>query len=168
VALLDDDGNEVDQGEVGEIAIRRDEDARGSYWGRPEATLETFTGLWLRTGDLARRDEDGYFWYVSRADDVIISAGYRIGPAEVEETLLDHPAVEEAAVVGEDHETRGQIVKAYVTLVGDHEPSGELEVELSEFARAELSKHEYPREIAFLDALPKTASGKIKRSALAE
>ncbi|WP_254522169.1 acyl-CoA synthetase [Natrinema caseinilyticum] len=168
VVLLDDDGTEVERGEVGEIAIRRDEDAHGSYWGRPEATLETFSGHWLRTGDLARRDEDGYFWYVSRADDVIISAGYRIGPAEVEETLLDHAAVEEAAVVGADHETRGQIVKAYVTLVDDHEPSSTLADELSEFARAELSKHEYPREIEFLEALPKTASGKIKRSALAE
>ncbi|WP_254527840.1 acyl-CoA synthetase [Natrinema gelatinilyticum] len=168
VTLLDDDGTDVEQGEVGEIAIRRDEDAHGSYWGRPEATLETFSGHWLRTGDLARRDEDGYFWYVSRADDVIISAGYRIGPAEVEETLLDHVAVEEAAVVGVDHETRGQIVKAYVTLVDDHEPSSILADELSEFARAELSKHEYPREIEFLEALPKTASGKIKRSALAE
>ena len=168
VALLDDDGDEIEQGEVGEIAIKRDEDARGSYWGRPEATLETFTGPWLRTGDLARRDEDGYYWYVSRADDVIISAGYRIGPAEVEETLLEHPAVEEAAVVGEDHETRGQIVKAYVTLVGDHDADDELADDLSEFARDELSKHEYPREIEFLDALPKTASGKIKRSALAE
>ncbi|QLG50174.1 acyl-CoA synthetase [Natrinema halophilum] len=168
VALLDDEGNEVEQGDVGEIAIRRDEDAHGSYWGRPEATLETFTGRWLRTGDLARRDEDGYFWYVSRADDVIISAGYRIGPAEVEETLLDHPAVVEAAVVGKDHETRGQIVTAYVTLVDDYEPSPDLADELSEFARTELSKHEYPREIEFLEDLPKTASGKIKRSALAE
>ncbi|WP_277612947.1 acyl-CoA synthetase [Natrinema saccharevitans] len=168
VALVDEDGDRVEQGEVGEIAIERDEDARGSYWGRPEATLETFTGRWLRTGDLARRDEDGYYWYVSRADDVIISAGYRIGPAEVEETLLDHPAVEEAAVVGVDHETRGEIVKAYVTLVGDHEPGDDLGEELQEFARSELSKHEYPREVEFLDELPKTASGKIKRSALEE
>jgi acetyl-CoA synthetase len=166
VALLDDDGNEVDQGEVGEVAVKRDENAQGSYWGRPEATLDTFTGPWLRTGDLAREDEDGYYWYVSRADNVIISAGYRIGPGEVEDTLLNHPAVEEAAVVGADHDTRGNIVKAYVTLVDEYSPDDELGEEIQEFARSELSKHEYPREVAFLEALPKTASGKIKRSAL--
>ncbi|WP_226482727.1 acyl-CoA synthetase [Natrinema amylolyticum] len=168
VALLDEDGNEVEQGEVGEIAIKRDDTSTGTYWGRPEKTLETFTGLWLRTGDLARQDEDGYFWYVSRADNVIISSGYRIGPEEVEETLLNHPAVEEAAVVGKDHDTRGEIVAAYVTLVDDYEPSADLEDELSDFAREELSKHEYPREIAFIDELPKTASGKIKRAELGD
>jgi len=105
---------------------------------------------------------------VSRADNVIISSGYRIGPEEVEETLLNHPAVEEAAVVGKDHDTRGEIVAAYVTLVSDYEPSAELEDELSDFAREELSKHEYPREIAFIDELPKTASGKIKRAELGD
>jgi len=97
---------------------------------------------------------------VSRADNVIISSGYRIGPEEVEETLLNHPAVEEAAVVGKDHDTRGEIVAAYVTLVSDYEPSAELEDELSDFAREELSKHEYPREIAFIDELPKTTARK--------
>jgi len=168
VALLDDDGEPVDQGDVGEIAVKRQEDATGSYWGRPEATLETFTGTWLRTGDLARQDEDGYYWYVSRADDVIISSGYRIGPEEVEEALLNHPAVEEAAVVGKEHETRGEIVKAFVTLVGDHESSADLTEELREFARENLSKHEYPREVEIIDELPKTASGKIKRAALEE
>jgi acetyl-CoA synthetase len=168
VALLDDDGEQVDRGDVGEIAVKRQEDATGSYWGRPEATLETFTGTWLRTGDLARQDEDGYYWYVSRADDVIISSGYRIGPEEVEEALLNHPAVEEAAVVGKEHETRGEIVKAFVTLVGDHESSADLTEELREFARENLSKHEYPREVEIIDELPKTASGKIKRAALEE
>ncbi|APX97201.1 acyl-CoA synthetase [Natronorubrum daqingense] len=168
VTLLDEDGNEVEQGEVGEIAIKRTESPTGSYWGRPEKTLETFTGQWLRTGDLARRDEDDYFWYVSRADNVIISSGYRIGPEEVEETLLNHPAVEEAAVVGKDDETRGKLVAAYVTLVGEYEPSLELEDELSNFAREELSKHEYPREIEFIGELPKTASGKIKRAELSD
>ncbi|THE64052.1 AMP-dependent synthetase [Salinadaptatus halalkaliphilus] len=168
VALLDEEGNEVEQGAVGEIAIKRDESPTGSYWGRPEKSLETFTGLWLRTGDLAKQDEDGYYWYVSRADNVIISSGYRIGPEEVEETLLNHPAVEEAAVVGKDHDTRGEIVAAYVTLVEDYEPSPDLEDELSNFAREELSKHEYPREIEFIEQLPKTASGKIKRAELSD
>jgi len=109
-----------------------------------------------------REDEDGYYWYVSRADNVIISAGYRIGPGEVEDTLLNHPAVEEAAVVGADHDTRGNIVKAYVTLVDEYSPDDELGEEIQEFARSELSKHEYPREVAFLEALPKTASGENK------
>ncbi|ARS91864.1 acyl-CoA synthetase [Natrarchaeobaculum aegyptiacum] len=168
VALLDEDGEEVEQGEVGEIAIKRDEDATGTYWGRPEATLETFTGPWLRTGDLARQDDDGYFWYVSRADNVIISAGYRIGPEEVEETLIDHPAVEEAAVVGKPDETRGEIVAAFVTVVDDAGDTADLPDELESFAREELSKHEYPREVTVIEELPKTASGKIKRSALLE
>lgn len=168
VALLDDDGDEVPQGETGEIAIKREEGDFGWYWGRPEETLETFTGKWLRTGDLARQDKDGYYWYVSRADDVIISSGYRIGPEEVEKTLLNHEEIEEAAVVGEVHETRGEIVKAFVTLTGDQEASSELRGEISEFARENLSKHEYPREVRIIDELPKTASGKIKRAQLRE
>jgi acetyl-CoA synthetase len=168
VALLDDGGDEVPQGETGEIAIKRGEGDFGWYWGRPEETLETFTGKWLRTGDLARQDEDGYYWYVSRADDVIISSGYRIGPEEVEKTLLNHEAIEEAAVVGEAHETRGEIVKAFVTLTGGQEASSELRDEISEFARENLSKHEYPREVGIIDELPKTASGKIKRAQLRE
>ena len=168
VALLDDDGAEVPRGETGEIAVRREEGDFGWYWGRPEKTLETFTGQWLRTGDLARRDADGYYWYVSRADNVIISSGYRIGPEEVEATLLNHDAVEEAAVVGKADETRGEIVKAFVTLVGDHETSTELRDEIGEFARENLSKHEYPREVEIIGELPKTASGKIKRAQLRE
>jgi acetyl-CoA synthetase len=168
VALLGEDGEEVPQGETGEVAIRRQEDAFGWYWGRPEETLETFTGEWLRTGDLARQDEDGYYWYVSRADNVIISSGYRIGPEEVEKSLLNHGAVEEAAVVGKPDETRGEIVKAFVSLAGGHEASPELRDEIGEFARENLSKHEYPREVEIVDELPKTASGKIKRAELRE
>ncbi|MFC7157560.1 acyl-CoA synthetase [Halomarina halobia] len=168
VALLDPEREAVPQGETGEIAVRREEGDFGWYWGQPEKTLETFTGQWLRTGDLARRDEDGYYWYVSRADNVIISSGYRIGPEEVEATLLNHEAVQEAAVVGKSDETRGEIVKAFVTLVGGQEASPELRDEISEFARENLSKHEYPREVESIDELPKTASGKIKRAQLRE
>jgi acetyl-CoA synthetase len=168
VALLDDDGEEVEQGEVGEICVRRRENGGGSYWGRPEATLEMFTGPWLRTDDLARKDEDGYFWYVGRKDSVIISSGYRIGPDEVEETVIKHDAVAEVAVVGAPDETRGQIVKAYVTVTDEYEPSDEVAEAIRTFTREELSKHEYPREIEFLDEFPMTATGKIARSELEE
>jgi acetyl-CoA synthetase len=167
VALLDDE-EEVAQGETGEIAIKREEDDFGWYWGRPEKTLETFTGKWLRTGDLAQRDDDGYYWYVSRADNVIISSGYRIGPEEVESSLLNHEAVEEAAVIGKADQTRGEIVKAFITLAEGREASTGLRDEVSEFARENLSKHEYPREVEIIDELPKTASGKIKRAQLRE
>ena len=164
VALLDDDEEPVEQGETGEICIRREGDDRGSYWGRPEATTEMFTGRWLHTDDLARQDEDGYFWYVGRKDSVIVSAGYRIGPDEVEETLLKHDAVAEVAVVGVPDETRGEIVKAHITPA--RAPDEGLAEEIQDFARETLSKHEYPREVEFHDELPKTATGKIARSDL--
>jgi acetyl-CoA synthetase len=166
VELLDDDEEPVEQGETGEICIRREGDDRGSYWGRPEATTEMFTGRWLHTDDLAREDEDGYFWYVGRKDSVIVSAGYRIGPDEVEETLLKHDAVAEVAVVGVPDETRGEVVKAHITPT--REPDEGLAEEIQEFARETLSKHEYPREVEFHDELPKTATGKIARSDLEE
>ncbi|WP_323173330.1 AMP-binding protein [Natrialba sp. PRR66] len=167
VMLLDEDGTDVGIGEVGEIAVKRGENTRTSgYWRGPEASLTAYSGLWWRTGDLAKRDEDGYFWYVSRADQVIISAGYRIGPEEVEETLMKHAAVEEVAVVGAPHETRGSIVKAVVVPTSSSTPSDALASDLQSFARSRLSKHEYPREIDFVDELPKTSSGKIKRSEL--
>ncbi|THE66009.1 AMP-dependent synthetase [Salinadaptatus halalkaliphilus] len=167
IALLDDDGEPVEQGEVGEIAVRRDAETRtAGYWGHPETTITSYSGEWWRTGDLARRDEDGYYWYVSRADQVIISSGYRIGPEEVEEALLKHEAVEEAAVVGVPDETRGSIVKAVVVPVADATPNDALASELQSFARSNLSKHEYPRGIEFVAELPKTSSGKIKRTEL--
>lgn len=168
VALLDDDGEPVERGEVGEICVRRDEGTSGSYWGRPEATVEMFSGMWLRTDDLAREDEDGYYWYVGRKDSVIISSGYRIGPDEVEETLMKHDAVAEVAVVGVPDETRGEIVKAYISPTDDYTPDDELAEEIQSFTREELSKHEYPREIEFMDELPMTATGKIARSELEE
>ena len=143
VALLDEAGNEVDDGDIGEICVRRSDVSAGTtrvYWGNPDETVRTYQGQWYRTGDLARRDEDGYYWYVSRKDEVIISAGYRIGPEEVQEALVKHDAVEEAGE-GLADDIRG-------------------------FARSELSKHEYPREVEFVDDLPKTSSGKIKRREL--
>jgi len=141
-------------GEVGEICAYQSGGSGPMAGDSPEG--------WQRMGDLAEVDEDGYWWYRGRADKVIISAGYRIGPGEVQETLIDHDAVEEAGVIGVDHETRGNAVKAYVTLVPGYEDSAELREELVAFAKSELSKHEYPRELEVLDELPKTASEKIK------
>ena len=169
VTLLDEAGNEVDDGDIGEICVRRSDVSAGTtrvYWGNPDETVRTYQGQWYRTGDLARRDEDGYYWYVSRKDEVIISAGYRIGPEEVQEALVKHDAVAEAGVVGVPDETRGEVVKAYVTVTESATPGGTLADDIQEFARTELSKHEYPREVEFLDELPKTSSGKIKRREL--
>lgn len=151
-------------GKVGEVAVKQQ-----GLGGPLEGLRET--GGWLLTGDLAERDEDGYWWYRGRADEVIISAGYRIGPEEVEKTLVKHDAVAETAVVGVPDETRGNIVKAYVsTASGFSEGSEdeELRESIVRFAKQELSKHEYPRKVEFVDELPKTASDKVHRRKLKE
>lgn len=146
VTVLDDDGEELPPGEIGEIAVKRGDD-------------------WFRVGDLGSVDEDGYYWYKGRKDDVIISAGYRIDPVEVEESLLKHDAVIEAAVVGKDHEERGKIVKGFVKV--SEEETEALREDISGTVKSDLSKHEYPREIEFVDEFPRTPDGtKIKRNAL--
>jgi len=147
VAVLDERGKELPPGEIGEIALRKE-------------------GKWVRIGDSAYVDEDGYFWYVSRIDDVIISAGYTIGPIEVEGSLMKHPAVEECAVVGSPDKDRGDLVKAFIKLKAGYEPAEALAKEIQAFVKNRLSKHEYPREIEFIDELPKTPDGKIKRKEL--
>jgi len=149
VAVLDDDDKELPAGEIGQIAIRRNNE-------------------WVKIGDSAYMDEDGYFWYVSRIDDVIISAGYTIGPIEVEGAVMKHPAVEESAVVGSPDRDRGDLVKAFIKLNEGYEPSEELAEEIKAMVKDKLSKHEYPREIEFIDELPKTPDGKIKRKDLKE
>ena len=149
-----------DHGETGEIGIHM----TGGH-GPIEGMMDEG---WLRTGDLAEVDEDGYWWYRGRADEVIISAGYRIGPEEVQATLTDHDAVEEAGVIGVPHETRGNIVKGFITLAPGHEESADLLEEITQFTKAELSKHEYPRELEVVEELPKTASDKILRRELYE
>src|SRR5262249_28099953 len=151
-------------GVEGDVAIRgRPPTLFAGYWEQPEETDATFRGDWYVTGDRAVRDEEGYFWFTGRADDVILSAAYRIGPFEVESALLEHPAVAESGVVGKPDPDRGQIVKAFVVLRSGFDPSNELAGELQEHCRDVTAPYKYPREIEFVDDLPKTRSGKIRR-----
>ncbi len=165
VQILDEDEQPVAQGERGEICLR----ARSNphyplgYWRNDEAGAETFGGAWFHTKDAAVQDEDGYYWYVGRADDVIIAAGYRIGPFEVESACLEHPAVREAAAVASPDELRGNVVKAFVVLADGYAPSDELAGEIKLFVRERLSAYAYPRLIEFVPDLPKTLTGKIRR-----
>jgi acetyl-CoA synthetase len=170
VQILDEDENPVGDGERGEICLR----ARSNphyplgYWNQPEESEETFGGEWFHTKDAAERDPDGYYWYAGRADDVIISAGYRIGPFEVESACIEHAAVREAAAVASPDERRGHVVKAFVVLAEGHEPSEELAAEIKRFVRDRHSAYAYPRRIEFVDDLPKTLTGKIRRIELRE
>ncbi len=166
VAILDEDEQPVAQGDRGEICLR----ARSNphyplgYWNRPEEdSAEVFGGEWFHTKDAASADEDGYYWYEGRADDVIISAGYRIGPFEVESACLEHPAVAEAAAIAVPDERRGNVVKAFVILSAGHDPSDGLADEIKAFVRDHLSAYAYPRQIEFVAELPKTLTGKIRR-----
>ncbi len=164
VAVLDGAGNPLPPGEAGEIAVRRPDPVMFlGYWQDPEATAAKFNGDWLLTGDLGVQDEDGAFRFVGREDDVIASAGYRIGPGEIEECLMGHPAVAMAAAVGAPDPVRGDIVKAFVVLRETETPSAALEAALRNHVRNRLSAHEYPRAIEFVAALPMTATGKIRR-----
>ncbi len=169
VDVIDDDGNPVDDGTVGELAPRRGDPVMFlGYWGREDATREKFAGDRFRTGDLGYRDPDGYFWYAGRKDDVISSAGHRIGPGEIEDCLLKHPAVRQAAVIGAPDALRGQRVKAFVVLAPGHVGSEALVEDIQQSVRTRLAAHEYPREVEFIDALPMTTTGKIRRVALRE
>lgn len=169
VALVDGDGRQVPEGEVGDIALAgRTPSLFQEYWKNPEATRAVWRGEWYITGDRAYRDDEGYFWFVGRADDVIISAGYRIGPFEVENALLEHPAVLESAAVGSPDPIRGSIVKAFVKLRADASAGPHLARELQEHVKRVTAPYKYPREIEFVDELPKTVSGKIRRVELRE
>jgi len=171
-AVVDPDTGEVlPPGETGEIAQRGDYPCFfAEYWQAPEKTDACFVdgpdGEWYLSGDLAHRDEDGYFWFEGRADDVILSSGYRIGPFEVESTLGEHDAVAEAAVVPKPHRERGNVVKAYVVPSESANPSAEVETDIQDHVKSELAAHEYPREIEFVEELPKTVTGKIRRTEL--
>ncbi len=167
VAVVDRDGREVAAGEEGEIACKRPNPViMLEYWRNPEATAEKYTGYWLRTGDLGTRDDDGYFWFKGRADDVITTSGYRVGPGEIEDSLLTHPAVAVAAAVGVPDPIRTEIIKAFIVPADGMVASNELASEIQDWVRTRLAAHEYPRELEFIEALPMTATGKVMRRVL--
>ena len=136
------------------------------YWANPHATRDKYIGDWLLTGDLARSDEDGYLYFAGRKDDVINSAGYRIGPTEIESMLIKHPAVAMAAVIGIPDEIRGEVVKAYIATKQGIQGNGELATEIQAFVKTRLAAYEYPREVEFIDQMPLTTTGKIRRNEL--
>jgi acetyl-CoA synthetase len=167
VRIVDERGEEVPRGERGIIGVRRfNPCAMIEYWKNPEATAKKYAGEFLLTGDLGKQDADGYFWYVSREDDVITSAGYRIGPSEIEHTLLKHPAVALSAVVGIPDPIRTEAIKAWIVLRPGFLPSEALAREIQDFVKMQLAAHEYPRFVQFADTLPMTATGKVLRREL--
>lgn len=177
VAVIDDDGNPVKPGEIGEVALNRT-DIHGhpdpiffiGYWKNPEATRAKYSGDWCRTGDLASQDKDGYLWYQGRADDMFKAAGYRIGPSEIENCLVKHPAVANVAVVPKPDPERGNVVKAFVVLTQGaqrgRDADQRLIAELQSHVRGKLAPYEYPKEIEFIDELPMTTTGKVQRRVL--
>ena len=173
VAVIDEEGVECPDGVAGDVALHR-LDQNGDpdpifflgYWKQPEATANKFTGDWCRTGDLATRDADGYLWYQGRADDVFKAAGYRIGPSEIENCLVKHPAVANAAVVPKPDRERGNVVKAFVVLAAGFAATDALVAELQQHVRGLLAPYEYPKEIEFIGALPMTTTGKVQRRVL--
>jgi acetyl-CoA synthetase len=172
VAVIDENGVEKKPGELGEVAIHRSFNGQPDpvffleYWKNPQATKDKFIGDWGCTGDQAKADDDGYLWYQGRSDDVIKSAGYRIGPAEIESCLVKHPAVLNAAVIGKPDATRGAIVKAFVVLQPGFSGDQDLIEGIQQHVRGRLAPYEYPREIEFIDALPMTTTGKVQRKEL--
>jgi acetyl-CoA synthetase len=169
VAVIRADGARAKPGELGQIAVRRPDPVMFlEYWGAPQATREKFIGDWMTTGDQGFGDDDGYVHFVGRDDDVITSAGYRIGPGEIEDCLIRHPAVALAAVVGKPDVMRTEIVKAFIVLKNGHAPTDALAGEIQAFVKTRLSAHEYPREVAFIDAMPMTTTGKVIRRLLRE
>lgn len=169
VDVIGEDGQPMRAGETGELAARSGDPVMFlGYWGNEDATREKFIGEWFCTGDVGVRDEDGYLWFVGRKDDVISSAGYRIGPGEIEDCLLKHPAVVQAAAIGSPDELRGNIVKAFIVLAKGYSPSDDLKKEIQDSVRTRLAAYEYPREIEFIDEVPMTTTGKVRRVELRE
>ena len=169
VEVVDNEGIPVSPGEEGTIAVRTPDPVMFlKYWNEPGATRDKFRGEWCMTGDVGVRDEEGYFWFQGRDDDVINSGGYRIGPGEIEECLMRHPAVAMVAVIGVPDEMRGQIVKAFVVPHSGSFPGPALAAEITSFVKTQLSAHEYPRQIEFRETLPMTITGKIRRRDLRE
>jgi len=167
VAIIRPDGSRCSPGELGQIAIKRPDPVMFlQYWDKPDATREKFIGDWMTTGDQGVTDADGYFQFVGRDDDVITSSGYRIGPTEIEDCLIRHPAVALAAVIGKPDPLRTEIVKAFIVLKSGHAPSDALAADIQGFVKTRLSAHEYPREVAFIDEMPMTTTGKVIRRLL--
>ncbi len=165
--IVNNQGNELPEGKEGNLAIKSPwPSMMCEIWKNPKKYNSYFKKNWYITGDLAFKDKDDYFWFVGRADDIIKTAGERIGPFEVESALVDHPAIVEAGVIGKPDPMRGEIVKAFVVLKKDYKPSKELEEEIKEFVKKRLAGHAYPREISFVESLPKTRSGKVVRRLL--
>ncbi len=169
LAIINDAGRPLAGGQLGHIAVKRPNPVMFlEYWRNPDATRDKFIGDWLITGDMGVMDDDGYIRFVGRNDDVINSAGYRIGPGEIEDCLLGHPAVEMAAVIGVSDETRNEVIKAYIVLAGQITPDEKLIREIQEYVKTRLAAHEYPRQIEFVDSLPLTTTGKVMRRKLRE
>ena len=175
IAVIDDAGEPMPTGEPGEVAVHRvapdgtpDPVFFLEYFGNPDGTRSKYTGDWCRTGDVASVDADGYLWYQGRADDMFKAAGYRIGPSEIENCLVKHAAVANAAVVPSPDEMRGNVVKAFIVLAAGHAPSADLEEDIRTHVRKYLASYEYPKEIEFIDALPMTTTGKVQRKVLRE
>jgi len=169
VAVIGKDGRPLRPGEIGQIAVQRPDPVMFlEYWGKPAATRDKFIGDWMTTGDQGVADDEGYISFVGRDDDVITSSGFRIGPGEIEDCLLRHPAVALAAVIGKPDPIRTEIVKAFIVLKKGQAPSDALAAEIQTFVRTRLSAHEYPREVAFIDDMPMTTTGKVIRRLLRE
>jgi acetyl-CoA synthetase len=170
IDILDEDFRPVHAGEVGYICVRMDDKKPvgifESYLEDPDENAKVFQHGWYNTGDKAVKDEEGYFTFVGRGDDIIKASGYRIGPFEVESVIQEHPACAENAVVASPDPIRGEIVKAFIVLAPGYKPSDKLAQEIQDFVKLRTSPYKYPREIEFMDELPKTVSGKIKRAVL--
>ena len=167
VAVVSEAGEPLPAGETGIIAVRRPDPVMFlGYWNNDEATREKYVGDWLLTGDTGMSHPGGYIQFVGRNDDVITSAGYRIGPAEIEDVLLAHPAVAEAAAIGVPDRERGQIVKAYIRVVAGFVADAALVATLQQHVKTRLASYKYPREIEFIEDFPMTSTGKISRAAL--
>ena len=169
VEPVDEAGNVLADEQTGELCALRDDPVMFlGYWKRDQATQDKFIGPWWSTGDVGYRDSDGYLWFVGRKDDVISSAGHRIGPGEIEDCMLKHPAVVQAAAVGTPDELRGEIVKAFIVLASGEAPSDALRQSIQDMVRGDLAAYEYPREIEFVSELPMTTTGKVRRIELRE
>jgi len=167
VEIVDDEGNTLPPGTVGNVGLKSPDPVMFlGYWRNPDATAAQYAGDWFLTGDMAKKDEDGYFWFVGRKDDVITSSGYRIGPAEIEDCLMKHPSVSMAAVIGSPDKVRTEVVKAFIVLKPGVAPGPELDEDIKKFVKVRLAAYEYPREIEFISELPMTATGKIMRKEL--